>query len=159
MSPLPSDRTGASERSRRTKNPRILVCKGWPLISRPCAGTFEKPIVVKSAGDEIQVGCTGSPADSHVVRWCVVCSSENYLSCPQVSLLTCDFSYRVPDHLSVVMNAAVSTEWIMLVLQMTRMTIVMAMATVMRSQRLWQTLSSQSIGTDKDKRMRIFLTG
>jgi cytochrome c oxidase subunit 5b len=36
-------------------------------------GTFEDPIVVKSAGDEIQIGCTGSPADSHIVSWLVVC--------------------------------------------------------------------------------------
>ena len=36
-------------------------------------GTFEDPIVVKSAGEELQCGCTGSPADSHGVRWCVVC--------------------------------------------------------------------------------------
>ena len=35
-------------------------------------GTFEDPIVVKSAGNEFQVGCTGSPADSHVVKWLVV---------------------------------------------------------------------------------------
>jgi hypothetical protein len=38
------------------------------------AGTFEDPIIVRSAGEELQCGCTGSPADSHVVRWCVVCS-------------------------------------------------------------------------------------
>ena len=37
-------------------------------------GTFEDPIVVRSAGEELQAGCTGCPADSHVVRWCVVCS-------------------------------------------------------------------------------------
>src|ERR1700761_9225904 len=35
-------------------------------------GTFEDPIVVKSAGEEFQAGCTGSPADSHVVKWLVV---------------------------------------------------------------------------------------
>jgi hypothetical protein len=40
--------------------------------SRSIAGTFEDPIVVKSAGEEIQCGCTGCPADSHVVRWAVV---------------------------------------------------------------------------------------
>jgi hypothetical protein len=44
MSPLPSDRLG----------------------------TFEDPIVVKSAGEEFQLGCTGSPADSHTVLWLVV---------------------------------------------------------------------------------------
>jgi hypothetical protein len=36
------------------------------------AGTFEHPIVVRSAGEELQCGCTGVPADSHFVRWCVV---------------------------------------------------------------------------------------
>ena len=40
-------------------------------------GTFDDPIVVKSAGTEYQVGCTGSPADSHNVKWCVVCSSSS----------------------------------------------------------------------------------
>lgn len=32
-------------------------------------GTVENPIPVKSAGDEQYAGCTGSPADSHVVTW------------------------------------------------------------------------------------------
>ncbi|MCJ1327411.1 Cytochrome c oxidase subunit 4 [Thelotrema lepadinum] len=32
-------------------------------------GTMEDPIVVKSAGDEQYCGCTGCPADSHVVLW------------------------------------------------------------------------------------------
>lgn len=36
------------------------------------AGTLEDPIVVRSAGDELQLGCTGCPADSHIVRWLVV---------------------------------------------------------------------------------------
>ena len=40
-------------------------------------GTFEDPIVVKSAGEELQAGCTGCPADSHVVRWCVVSCSTS----------------------------------------------------------------------------------
>ncbi|KAL9621370.1 MAG: hypothetical protein Q9160_004130 [Pyrenula sp. 1 TL-2023] len=34
-------------------------------------GTFKDPIVVSGAGDEQYLGCTGSPADSHHVRWCV----------------------------------------------------------------------------------------
>ncbi|KAF2236481.1 subunit IV of cytochrome c oxidase [Viridothelium virens] len=32
-------------------------------------GTLDNPIVVRSAGDEQYCGCTGSPADSHVVKW------------------------------------------------------------------------------------------
>ena len=36
-------------------------------------GTIKDPIVVKSAGDEQYVGCTGCPADSHVVLWITVC--------------------------------------------------------------------------------------
>lgn len=32
-------------------------------------GTVENPIMVKSAGDEQYAGCTGYPADSHVVNW------------------------------------------------------------------------------------------
>ena len=35
-------------------------------------GTLEDPIMVKSAGDEQYVGCTGCPADSHVVLWITV---------------------------------------------------------------------------------------
>ena len=36
-------------------------------------GTIDNPILVKSAGDEQYAGCTGSPADSHVVNWLGVC--------------------------------------------------------------------------------------
>lgn len=32
-------------------------------------GTIKEPIMVKSAGDEQYVGCTGCPADSHTVLW------------------------------------------------------------------------------------------
>lgn len=32
-------------------------------------GTVDNPIMVKSAGDEQYAGCTGYPADSHVVHW------------------------------------------------------------------------------------------
>lgn len=38
-------------------------------------GTLENPILVRSAGEEQLAGCTGSPADSHVVIWLGV--SEN----------------------------------------------------------------------------------
>ena len=61
-----------------------------------CAGTFEDPIVVKSAGPEYQVGCTGSPADSHVVKWLVVCSTLfNFVLAGTDSFKD---SSRPPDH-------------------------------------------------------------
>ncbi|KKY18073.1 putative cytochrome c subunit vb [Phaeomoniella chlamydospora] len=46
-------------------------------------GTFEDPIVVKSAGDELQCGCTGSPADSHHVRWVVVSRKRPFERCDE----------------------------------------------------------------------------
>jgi cytochrome c oxidase subunit 5b len=33
---------------------------------------MENPILVRSAGDEQYLGCTGSPADSHVTIWLTV---------------------------------------------------------------------------------------
>lgn len=42
-------------------------------------GTVEDPIVVKSAGAEHYVGCTGFPADSHTVIWLTV--SAKHLLC------------------------------------------------------------------------------
>lgn len=36
------------------------------------SGTLDDPIVVKSFGDEQYCGCTGCPADSHVVKWLTV---------------------------------------------------------------------------------------
>merc|ERR1712230_323402 len=62
MSPLPSDRKG----------------------------TFEDPIIVKSAGDEIQAGCTGSPADSHIVKWLVMSRKRPFERCPE-----CGSCYRM----------------------------------------------------------------
>ncbi|EXJ83361.1 cytochrome c oxidase subunit 5b [Capronia coronata CBS 617.96] len=62
MSPLPSDRVG----------------------------TFENPIVVKSAGDEIQAGCTGCPADSHLVRWLVLSRARPFERCNE-----CGSVYRM----------------------------------------------------------------
>ncbi|RMZ87897.1 hypothetical protein DV736_g4875, partial [Chaetothyriales sp. CBS 134916] len=46
-------------------------------------GTFQDPIVVKSGGEELQVGCTGSPADDHVVRWVVVSRDRPYQRCDE----------------------------------------------------------------------------
>jgi cytochrome c oxidase subunit 5b len=36
-------------------------------------GTLDKPIIVRSFGDEQYAGCTGYPADSHGVTWLTVC--------------------------------------------------------------------------------------
>lgn len=36
-------------------------------------GTMDDPIVVRSFGEEQYLGCTGSPADSHVTIWLTVC--------------------------------------------------------------------------------------
>ncbi|OCT49662.1 Cytochrome c oxidase subunit 4, mitochondrial [Cladophialophora carrionii] len=62
MSPLPSDRLG----------------------------TFDDPITVKSAGNEYQVGCTGSPADSHNVKWLVLSRKRPFERC-----LECGSVYRM----------------------------------------------------------------
>jgi cytochrome c oxidase subunit 5b len=85
MSPLPSDRVGVffwllilpTFLQQATKfafnNGKMLDAM---LIYGLVVGTFKDPIRVKSAGEEIQCGCTGSPADSHVVRWVVVSLSS-----------------------------------------------------------------------------------
>ncbi|KAL9055382.1 MAG: hypothetical protein Q9162_003579 [Coniocarpon cinnabarinum] len=35
-------------------------------------GTLKDPIFVKSFGDEQYLGCTGCPADSHIVKWLTI---------------------------------------------------------------------------------------
>ncbi|KAK5110642.1 hypothetical protein LTR62_005682 [Meristemomyces frigidus] len=53
-------------------------------------GTLDNPIVVKSFGDEQYVGCTGSPADSHVVIW-LTCSRDRPVErCPE-----CGSAYKM----------------------------------------------------------------
>ena len=42
-------------------------------------GTLDNPIMVNSFGDEQFAGCTGFPADSHVVLW--LCVSHNLSRC------------------------------------------------------------------------------
>lgn len=39
-------------------------------------GTVKDPIMVRSFGEEQYCGCTGSPADSHGVKWLTVSSSS-----------------------------------------------------------------------------------
>ncbi|KEZ45266.1 hypothetical protein SAPIO_CDS2056 [Scedosporium apiospermum] len=46
-------------------------------------GTMENPIIVKSAGEEQYVGCTGSPADSHVVVWLGMSRDRPIERCPE----------------------------------------------------------------------------
>lgn len=38
----------------------------------PGQGTLDNPILVRSFGEEQYAGCTGVPADSHVVKWLTV---------------------------------------------------------------------------------------
>lgn len=46
-------------------------------------GTLEDPIIVKSFGDEQYIGCTGCPADSHVVIWLVTSRERPAQRCPE----------------------------------------------------------------------------
>ncbi|TWU76136.1 Cytochrome c oxidase subunit 4 [Metarhizium rileyi] len=46
-------------------------------------GTMENPIMVRSAGEEQQAGCTGSPADSHVVTWLGLSKERPIERCPE----------------------------------------------------------------------------
>jgi hypothetical protein len=113
------------------------------LIHNFTAGTFEDPIIVRSAGEELQCGCTGSPADSHVVRWCVVCSVT--LSFQFVVLTNGNIRCLDIDHTSVVMNAAASTKWSTSGLLMTHTTL----TTGTRNPKPWRITSSRNTGTDE----------
>ncbi|KAK1764447.1 putative cytochrome c oxidase [Phialemonium atrogriseum] len=46
-------------------------------------GTMENPIPVRSAGDEQYAGCTGVPADSHVVTWLGMSRERPIERCPE----------------------------------------------------------------------------
>ncbi|KAI1435160.1 COX5B-domain-containing protein [Xylaria sp. CBS 124048] len=46
-------------------------------------GTLENPILVKSAGDEQFAGCTGCPADSHIVNWLRMSRERPIERCPE----------------------------------------------------------------------------
>ncbi|TPX18394.1 uncharacterized protein E0L32_011704 [Thyridium curvatum] len=46
-------------------------------------GTMADPIRVRSAGEEQYVGCTGSPADSHVVNWLGMSRERPIERCPE----------------------------------------------------------------------------
>ncbi|KAI0148368.1 cytochrome c oxidase subunit VB-domain-containing protein [Xylariaceae sp. FL1272] len=46
-------------------------------------GTIDNPIMVKSAGDEQYAGCTGVPADSHVVNWLGMSRERPMERCPE----------------------------------------------------------------------------
>ena len=46
-------------------------------------GTFENPITVKAFGEEQYLGCTGSPADSHVTIWLVTSRDRPHERCPE----------------------------------------------------------------------------
>ncbi|KAI9658998.1 MAG: Cytochrome c oxidase subunit 4 [Bathelium mastoideum] len=53
-------------------------------------GTLKDPIVVRSAGDEQYLGCTGSPADSHVVQWIITSRDRPVERC-----IECGSVYRM----------------------------------------------------------------
>jgi NAD-dependent SIR2 family protein deacetylase len=44
---------------------------------------MKEPIVVRSFGDEQYVGCTGCPADSHVVAWLTMSRDRPIERCPE----------------------------------------------------------------------------
>ncbi|CAG8956388.1 hypothetical protein HYFRA_00003771 [Hymenoscyphus fraxineus] len=46
-------------------------------------GTMDNPIAVKSFGDEQYAGCTGYPADSHVVIWLTMSRDRPIERCPE----------------------------------------------------------------------------
>ncbi|KAK2757049.1 Cytochrome c oxidase subunit 4 [Arachnomyces sp. PD_36] len=46
-------------------------------------GTLDDPIIVKSAGDEQYVGCTGFPADSHETKWLTVSRARPLERCSE----------------------------------------------------------------------------
>lgn len=136
-------------------------------------GTLDDPVMVRSFGDEQYCGCTGVPADTHVVVWLTV--RDPHLSCKHTAgfmplamasgLAEADGSlvmlHRFPANgpSSAALSAAPSTRWIT---SARRMTVTPAMATAtattpsgiqtasttpMASQRRSRTSSSQSIVT------------
>ncbi|KAK2068100.1 hypothetical protein P8C59_002764 [Phyllachora maydis] len=46
-------------------------------------GTMEDPILVPSGGDEQLAGCTGYPADSHIVHWLGLSRTRPIERCPE----------------------------------------------------------------------------
>ncbi|KAL1635458.1 Cytochrome c oxidase subunit 4 [Diplodia intermedia] len=46
-------------------------------------GTLDDPIMVRSFGDEQYAGCTGVPADSHVVQWLTMSRDRPIERCPE----------------------------------------------------------------------------
>ncbi|TDZ18735.1 Cytochrome c oxidase subunit 4 [Colletotrichum sidae] len=46
-------------------------------------GTMENPILVRSAGEEQYLGCTGVPADSHVTIWLTISRDRPHERCPE----------------------------------------------------------------------------
>ncbi|KAI4205904.1 MAG: hypothetical protein LQ350_000089 [Teloschistes chrysophthalmus] len=46
-------------------------------------GTIYDPIMVKSFGDEQYCGCTGFPADSHVVKWLIISRDRPMQRCSE----------------------------------------------------------------------------
>ncbi|KAK0385950.1 hypothetical protein NLU13_7125 [Sarocladium strictum] len=62
-------------------------------------GTMENPISVRSAGEEQFAGCTGYPADSHVVNWLRLTRDRPIERCPECgSVYKMEFVGPQDDH-------------------------------------------------------------
>ncbi|KAK3186040.1 Cytochrome c oxidase subunit 4 [Lecanicillium sp. MT-2017a] len=62
-------------------------------------GTMDSPISVRSAGEEQYVGCTGYPADSHVVTWLGLSKERPLERCPECgSVYKMDYVGPEDDH-------------------------------------------------------------
>ena len=70
-------------------------CIGWRTLTAP-SGTLTDPIKVKSFGDEQYLGCTGCPADSHVVIWLVTSRTRPQERCPECGSVY-EMEYVGPD--------------------------------------------------------------
>ncbi|KAI5457590.1 cytochrome c oxidase subunit VB-domain-containing protein, partial [Mariannaea sp. PMI_226] len=60
-------------------------------------GTMENPIMVRSAGEEQFAGCTGYPADSHVVHWLGISKERPIERCPECGSVY-KMDYVGPEH-------------------------------------------------------------
>lgn len=102
-------------------------------------GTMEDPIAVRSAGEEQFAGCTGFPADSHVVTWLGVSAYGWIMDMTNVT------SFPRSDPSSDAPSAAASTRWSTLVPSTTTITTRRSL----RSPRPLPTTSSPSTDTDR----------
>ncbi|TLD28362.1 hypothetical protein PspLS_03109 [Pyricularia sp. CBS 133598] len=68
-------------------------------LDAPYKGTIEKPVMVRSAGEEQFVGCTGFPKDSHEVLWLGMDKKRPVERCPECgSVFKMEFVGKEDDH-------------------------------------------------------------